>query len=887
MIDLLVTQRARWDFRHRLLGGNDKFIENLIKNECIPGYMMGEKVPESEQQRSNAYQIDIKDVLPRHKDGGVFVRYRLKNQEEFMKLENIKIPNKPKSDEDGRYIPESKRVQQDIARRNRSDPEQIQNELVAAAIAEHLIKEKSAIAFSALDTMKRLELEAQGWVGNTNPDERPRVSMLLNFIKRLRLRAEKWVDKKNPDKSKQQNSATTENDDSPHNEDRAHKFRRWFMLRQTKVFPVLGNPWLEDLNRFPSRRLHIDFTEGPQNLSQQAIYAVFRQYGKISDIVSKDPQGMCIHSAGERSEKNPSATDSMDTNTGESDTTGAHFLTPGSASVRFQSLDGAVAARNCLDGYWLDEIHHIHGREKGIRLSILYEHATRRKWIMDTLASHPKISIPLLIVILTLTVVAVFEPVRVWFIKLKITGKEDLVDRYIFWWRKPHYGDPPPPFSPTVNETERAALTKLNELLQKSDDRSIAVVGDCKEKRLLIKKHLSNRKNVLIVDCKPIAEAVDEVDTIKAAAQEVGYFPVFSTINLLSDLAVRSALGHTEAVVKPLDAQIREIMLVTRDAVKQIALRDKPQAEEGNERTNREYLAANPQARPVIIIDNFLHQENGSLIYEKVAELASELVSDLYAHVVFLTSDTAFNKSLPNPLFHKISLPAHSTDDSNKTKLPSTPVFSESTSDIWQLYIRPRGPANTSWTPEQAWHLIKNLAKKDSLEYEKVLLSDLFRRNGERVLQHLEREKLITIHTELGVPATIVTGHQVKKEDLQKLVNLEPLSLRMEWMTHKARCKYEKAKIRKREDELRVLGGSTNHPRQREKHLVADIDKRHKKIEELESRSSECKRRLNLEKKSKLNQEGKEAQDLEGEEDELDLADKERKRSGESRLWAR
>jgi hypothetical protein len=222
------------------------------------------------------------------------------------------------------------------------------------------------------------------------------------------------------------------------------------------------------------------------------------------------------------------------------------------------------------------------------------------------------------------------------------------------------------------------------------------------------------------------------------------------------------------------------------------------------------------------------------------------LVAELHAHVIFLTSDTSFSKSLPNPLFRTISLSSYPARIASASEVSEV---SDSASEIWGLYIQPRTSSKTAWTPEQAWYLISALAETPALKYDEVLLDDLFREQGERALQHLEREELITIHSEIGAPATIVTGRQVDRDALKQLVNVDRLRLKMELQTYKARAKHEKERIAKKEEELKMLGSLRVAPKGREEYLLEKIERSHRRIEEWEGKIRNCRRGLNVERK--------------------------------------
>lgn len=63
----------------------------------------------------------------------------------------------------------------------------------------------------------------------------------------------------------------------------------------------------------------------------------------------------------------------------------------------------------------------------------------------------------------------------------------------------------------------------------------------------------------------------------------------------------------------------------------------------------------------MVVIDNFLHKsEDSSLVYDKLAEWAASLTTTNIAHVIFLTNDISYSKSLskalPDRVFRQIAL---------------------------------------------------------------------------------------------------------------------------------------------------------------------------------------------------------------------------------------
>lgn len=78
---------------------------------------------------------------------------------------------------------------------------------------------------------------------------------------------------------------------SKHLED--HQVKPWWApLSNVRASLVKGKPWVEDLYRLPSQRLRIEFLPTAPGgevaeLSQEQLYAFFRPYGKLSDIISQ------------------------------------------------------------------------------------------------------------------------------------------------------------------------------------------------------------------------------------------------------------------------------------------------------------------------------------------------------------------------------------------------------------------------------------------------------------------------------------------------------------------------------------------------------------------------------------------------------------------------
>lgn len=186
-----------------------------------------------------------------------------------------------------------------------------------------------------------------------------------------------------------------------------------------------------------------------------------------------------------------------------------------------------------------------------------------------------------------------------------------------------------------------------------------------------------------------------------------------------------------------------------------------------------------------MVIDNFLHKnEDSSIVYDKMSEWAALLTTANIAHVIFLTNDISYSKSLskalPDRVFRQVSLgditpevakkfvvthlepEAVDTDKltdsqrrrdlaelddcievlggrltdleflARRLKTGQTPkravneIIEQGASEILKMYLLTVEKGDRKWTTEQAWYLVKNLASNPELRYNEVLLSNTF-----------------------------------------------------------------------------------------------------------------------------------------------------------------
>ena len=267
--------------------------------------------------------------------------------------------------------------------------------------------------------------------------------------------------------------------------------------------------------------------------------------------------------------------------------------------------------------------------------------------------------------------------VRKFFVKAHITHSLHISDNRVYKWlrsqvtkandilsfRRRKVEDPG---LRAIWDDHRGDIEQIQKWLIETADTFIVIQGPRGSgKRDLVLDHaLKARKNTLIIDCKPIQEARGDSATINAAAMQVGYRPVFSWMNSMSslvDLAAQGTIGTKTGFSETLDSQLDKIWQNTAAALKAIALDGRRKEDKDSGISDDEYLDTHPETRPVVVIDNFLHKsQEDSLIYDKIGELAARLTTTNVAHVIFLTTDVSFSKSLskalPDRVFRQISL---------------------------------------------------------------------------------------------------------------------------------------------------------------------------------------------------------------------------------------
>jgi len=640
----------------------------------------------------------------------------------------------------------------------------------------------------------------------------------------------------------------------------------WFNpFQQVRASLVRGKPWIEDLYRIPSSRVKVEFLPtSPETsaaeLTQETLYSLFRRYGKLAEIV-------------------PEPFDSK--------------VLPRYAYIDYTRLRFATMAKNCMHGYVVGTAEG--GGKAGTLLKLSYEPRAKAGWIWSWITSHPRIVLPLAVALLTAASVAVFDPIRTFFIRMHITHGLHLDDQPLYRWARSwlNRGYDYLRFRnrkaendslKIVWEDRQGAISQLQTWMIETADTFIVVQGPrgAGKKELVVDQALKDRPNKLIIDCKKIQEARGDSATIAAAAAEVGYRPVFSWMNSISsmiDLAAMGTIGTKTGFSETVDTQLAKIWGNTTTALKQIALSHRNKKDEKEaQMADDEWLEAHPEYRPVVVIDNFLHKNNEgstSIVYDKLGEWAAALTTQNVAHVIFLTTDVSFSKSLskalPDRVFRQITLsdctpevakklvlqhlhaesdephaaqgeekvtPAQLESDideldgviqvlggrltdleflARRIKTGESPakavrqIIEQSASEILKMYLLDVDTASRNWTPQQAWLLVKKLASDEVLRYNELLLDPLFS-NGEAVLQALEQAELITITSNNGRPYSIKPGKPVYQSAFEYLTDDEVLKARLDLAIISQLIGNENKNVEKYENELKVLAEMPGTP---------------------------------------------------------------------------
>lgn len=414
-------------------------------------------------------------------------------------------------------------------------------------------------------------------------------------------------------------------------------YRPWYSFESVRVFPVRGMPWVEDLRRTRNSKINVTF-EG-MDISQEALYSIFRRYGPIVDIVPPSPGDP----------------------------------TPHVAKVEFSRKTNAATARNCVNGLSLKN-----GKTKlHISFETVIHQNVFKKWILE----HPRIVIPVLFALLATLAVLIFEPIRIFSIRHKITNRFVALDGYPklnklkkmvtkFFGKLHGYVDDSITFigwrdanssgeMDDIWEARKESIHTLKRWIDEGVGTFIVVYGPKGSgKDVLVRNQtLAQRENVLTIDCESLVNSRSDSTFLKSASKSLGYYPVFPWMNSIStflDLIAQGITGQKTGFAESIESQFKNMLSTATTAVGKTALEKRI---DNQDRSNENYLQLHPENKPVVVIRNFKtrSEERSKFVYTQLAEWAATLIQANIAHVVFVTDDVAYEKileeALPNQVF--------------------------------------------------------------------------------------------------------------------------------------------------------------------------------------------------------------------------------------------
>ncbi|KAF8556910.1 hypothetical protein OG21DRAFT_506541 [Imleria badia] len=672
-------------------------------------------------------------------------------------------------------------------------------------------------------------------------------------------------------------SALKDIEDELREEADKHAMPSWAGLDWGNVWLVKGQPWLEDMNRYPSTMVKVGF-EGP-DVQEETLYDLFRPYGRIRDLTPPKPA-----SAG----------------------------TLRSADVYFVRVRSAAIARNAIHGYQFPN------STQPTRLQILYQRPIQAHAIRGWLTSHPRIVLPILFFLLGTLTYTIFDPIRALSIEGKMLNWFDYREYGLFKWLRTHALDrlslsSTPQDAPVTDlsgwkerkEAENALKSYLTD-----PPLTVAFVhgpqGSGKSRLVSAVLQESGRKT-LVIDCAELNKAISDTRLVGALAQQTGYRPIFTFLNSLTniiDIASMGVIGQKAGLSNTVPDQLKQILDVVGSALIDVnrSLRRATKQEfkshreaevrkieearraerirqgtwhdgrldcvagngimselgvgdevfsaegsndgldEGNEAFMMEELKKEREVEDelmrkertaedieaiatlsVVVVKNY--GARGGIYTEELQKVLSQwaatLVENKIAHVVIVSDNREKAKliahALPSKPLNFIPLydadtgstlafvkqrlrDAGMTAELTKPEVASIECLGGRASDLEILIHKVRsGQAiedavediisrsigelrktafgediedakSLSWTREQAWTVLKQLARKAELPYYDVLANFPFK-GDEVALRSMERAELISIGTLNGRPSTIRPGKPVFKYVFERLVN--------------------------------------------------------------------------------------------------------------------
>ncbi|KAJ2452634.1 mitochondrial escape protein 2 [Coemansia sp. RSA 2336] len=589
--------------------------------------------------------------------------------------------------------------------------------------------------------------------------------------------------------------------------------QRWWT--QVRALGVRGEPFCEDIVKMlPAKRVRVEFC-GPA-LDTEQLFREFRPFGRIVDI-----------------------------EVGSS-----------SAIVRFARLRGATSARAC-----------VHGDVVGAtRLRVSYAGEDHEHLVMQWLKEHSKFTVPLAAAALIAAIYAVFDPIREFCVENKITHRFDLaripligdvrrVAMRSLLRREPVHNDDMSAWTGLADQGAR-----LESILDDPPESFIVVVGPHGSgKSRVVQQATRGKKYRIDVDAHALAAGHSELEQMTQLAHQLGWWPVFNSIISITsaiDVMATAATGSSAGISATPESQVRRIL----ETLALVLANIRHERKQAHLHSASPVHTLPPEDIPVIVFDSLL--DTDIKFAPVILDWATSVVEAGLAHcIITATSISGYHevqRAQPQNAASLISLddasPMEAVTLLQKQLLPSLdPTSQEATAAVnnsisraasvlggrledLQLFVQKvrageSGPAalesivqraitevrkyafsddsevgqcEHTWTPEQFWFLLTELAQRPEIEYDRIRSSALFAGKDDALLG-LAEAQLITMVYNHDRPARIRPGRPVYAAAFERILEDPGFACSMTVKMNKKFVDLETAKIRAAEDELALL----------------------------------------------------------------------------------
>lgn len=381
-------------------------------------------------------------------------------------------------------------------------------------------------------------------------------------------------------------------------------------LTAIRAHVIRGRPLLDDLgSQLSSSTLHIEFDKAVPTFDE--VYLALRHFGRMSDLKIQTANGKTV------------------------------------ATAQFRQVKAACAARGCLHNSPLDE--------SGAVMLITYEQFIKTNVIKKMIMDHPRLSVPAFAASLVGVSYLVFDPLRIYSIDTSLSRRfsmphgwqviemlskyKSLTGSFLYRWTGRGFGlggDRGPELKLEDEDFPHRveAKKKIKEWLKDEPGHILLVSGPKGYgKTRLVHSVASDTPHTMIIRCDTILNG-SERDFVKHLADEVGYFPVFASLNALSttiDMLITSTTGAKANLTTSTRDQFKKIFEMTSIALTLIVNREMDkiaasQKMDADLNTGVDY--------PTIIISNFCDNNTSASVN---SEVVTAFQDELMDWAVYLT----------------------------------------------------------------------------------------------------------------------------------------------------------------------------------------------------------------------------------------------------------